>query len=38
MDHYPEAVVWKSIIKLLKGAVADMDRYMGPTMSVDHIL
>ena len=37
-DHYLEAVVWESIIRSLKGAVADMARYMGPTMSVDHIM
>ena len=30
-DHYPEAVVWESIIRSLKGAVAD-------TTSVVHIL
>ena len=36
-DHYPEAVVWESIIWLLKEAAADMARYMGPTTSVDHI-
>ena len=37
-DHYPEAVVQESIIHLLKGAVADMARYMGPSTSIDHIL
>ena len=37
-DYYPEAVVWESIIWLLKGAVADMDRYNGPTTTIDHIL
>ena len=37
-DHYPEAVVCESIIRLLKEAVADMARYMGPTASVNHIL
>ena len=30
-DHYPESVVWESIVQSLKGAVADMARYMGPT-------
>ena len=37
-DHYPEAVVWESIIWSLKGAVADMSRYMGPTPSIVPIL
>ena len=37
-DHYPESVVQESIIHPLKGAAADMARYMGPTASVAHIL
>ena len=37
-DHYPESVVWQSIVQTLKGAVADMARYMGPTTSVTEIL
>ena len=37
-DHYPESVVWESIMKSLKGAVADLARYMGPTASVSNIL
>ena len=37
-DHYPEAVVWESIIRLLKGAALDIARHMGPTTSIDHIL
>ena len=37
-DHYPESVVRESIVRSLKGAVADMVRYMGPTASVAHIL
>ena len=37
-DHYLEAVVWKSIIWLLKEAAVDMARYMGSTVSIDHIL
>ena len=37
-DNYPEVVVWESIIQLLKGATADMARYMEPTTSVDHML
>ena len=37
-DHYPEAMVWESIIWLLKGAAADMAKYMGPTASMAHIL
>ena len=37
-DHYPESVVWESIVRSLKGEAADMDRYMGPTTSVAHIL
>ena len=37
-DHYPELVVWESIVRSLKGAVADMARYMGPTASVSNIL
>ena len=37
-DHYLEAVIWESITRLLKGAVADKARYVGPTASIDHIL
>ena len=37
-DHYPELVVWESIVQSLKGAVADMAQYMGPTASVREIL
>ena len=37
-DHYPESVVWESIIRSLKGAVVDMVWYMGPTISVAKIL
>ena len=37
-DHYPESVVWESIMQSLKGAVVDMARYMGPSASVAHIL
>ena len=37
-DHYPESVVWESIVRSLKGAVADMAKYMGPTASVSNIL
>ena len=37
-DHYPESVARESIVQSLKGAVADMARYMGPTTSVAHIL
>ena len=37
-DHYPEAVVWDSIIQSLKGPAVDMARYMGPTTSIAHIL
>ena len=37
-DHYPESVVWESIARSLKGAVAEMAQYMGPTTSVAHIL
>ena len=37
-DHYPEKVVSESIIRSLKGAAADMARYMGPTASVSDIL
>ena len=36
-DHYPESVVWKSIIRSLKGAAAYMVQYMGPTTSMAHI-
>ena len=37
--HYPEAVLWESIIQLLKGAaVAYVARYMGLTTSVAHTL
>ena len=37
-DHYLELVVWESIVRSLKGAVADMARYMGPAASVSNIL
>ena len=37
-DHSPESVVWESIVQSLKGAVADMAQYMGPTTSVREIL
>ena len=37
-DHYPELVVQESILQSLKGAVADMAWYMGPTASVEEIL
>ena len=37
-DHYPESVVWESIVRSLKGAATDMARYMGPTASVSDIL
>ena len=37
-DHYPKSVVWEGIVRSLKGAVADMARYMGPTTSVSNIL
>ena len=37
-DHYPESVVRESIMRSLKGAVADMAHYMGPTASVSEIL
>ena len=30
-DHYPESVVWESIVWSLKGAVVDMAWYIGPT-------
>ena len=37
-DHYPESVVRESIMRSLKGAVADMACYMGPTAGVSEIL
>ena len=37
-DHYPESGVQESIIRTLKVAAAEMAWYMGPTVSVDHIL
>ena len=37
-DHYPESVVWESILQSLKWAAVDMARYMGPTVSMAHIL
>ena len=37
-DHYPESVVRESIMRSLKGAVADMACYIGPTASVSKIL
>ena len=29
-DHYPESVVWESIVQSLNRAAADMAQYMGP--------
>ena len=37
-DHYPESVVRESIMQSLRGAAADMARYMGPTAGVSKIL
>ena len=37
-DHYPESVVWKSIVRSLKGAVVDMAQYMGTTASISNTL
>ena len=37
-DHYPESVVWESIVRSLKGAAVDMEWYMGLTTSMAHIL
>ena len=37
-DHYSELVAWESIMRSLKGAAADMARYMVPTASVSYIL
>ena len=37
-DHYSELAVCESIVTSLKGAVADMAQYMGPTVSVSNIL
>ena len=37
-DCYLESVVWESIVRSLKGAVADVAWYMSPTTSVTHIL
>ena len=37
-DHYPESVVWESIVRSLNGAAADMAKYMGPTASISNIL
>ena len=37
-DHYLESVVRESIMQSLRGAVADMACYMGPTASVSEIL
>ena len=37
-DHYPELVVWESIMRSLKGVAADMAQYMSPTASVSDIL
>ena len=36
-DHYPESVVRESIMWSLKGAIADMAHYMGPTARVSEI-
>ena len=37
-DHYPELVVRESFMWSLRGAAADMARYMGPTAGVSKIL
>ena len=37
-DHYPELVVRESIVRSLKGVVADMAWYMGPIASISEIL
>ena len=37
-DHYPESVVWESIMQSLKGEAVDIARYIGPTTSMAHIL
>ena len=37
-DHYPELVVQESIVRSLKGALAEMAQYLGPTASVSDIL
>ena len=37
-DHYLESVVWESIVRSLKGGVADIARHMSPTASVFNIL
>ena len=37
-DHYLESVIWECIVRSLKGAVADMAQYIGPTTSMAHIL
>ena len=37
-DHYPELVVQESIMCSLKEAVVAMARYMGPNVSMTHIL
>ena len=37
-DHYLESLIQESIVISLKGAAADMARYMGPTTNVSNIL
>ena len=37
-DHYLGSLVRESIVHSIKGVVADMAIYMGPTSSVAHIL
>ena len=37
-DHYPESVVWESIVRLLKGKAVDMAQYMGPSTGMAHTL
>ena len=37
-DHHLESVVQESIVRSLKGVLADMAWYMGPTASVSKIL
>ena len=37
-DHSLESMVRESIVHSLKGVAADMARYMGPTISMAHIL
>ena len=37
-DHYPEKMLYEEIVRLLKGATADLLCYLGPQTPVVNIL